>query len=386
MSMGHLMNRFRTEKRETMNWKALQQQIRTLATINESEAPVISCYANLESGTQQFRAAFEERLRVLKKSLSALEWHAFSEAIRRIDDYLHNGLLKESKGAAIFARGGAKPFFLPLQFGVPVPDALSMDSLPNIFHLVELKDTYHRYVLMISTEERVRIVEISLGEVTEELWREMPELRKRVGREWTKEHYQNHKRDRGYRFIKEKIEILNRLMAAGGHTHLILAGNQQITARVRNALPERLLTKLIDRVNTSGSDRFSDVVATTLSAFVEQEERESLAVVEHLQREIKTGGLATAGTLATWQALERRQVDVLVMAKDYEPEPDVLDGYAFLKGKAKEALIRLAEQVDCQIEIVSHSDVLMQLGGVGALLRYRDREVTDSRVQAVTAA
>jgi hypothetical protein len=385
--MGYLINRFRTEQRETtVNLQALQQQLRTLATLNESEAPVISCYVNLESGTQQFRAAFEERLRLLKKSLSVLEWNTFSEAIRRIDDYLHSSLLKESKGAAIFARGGAKPFFLPLQFRVPVPDALSMDTLPNIFHLVELKDTYHRFVLMISTEERVRIVEVSLGEVTEELWREMPELRKRVGREWTKEHYQSHKRDRGYRFIKEKVEILDRLMAAGGHTHLILAGNRQMTARVRNALPEHLLTKLIDTVSASGSDRFSDVVAATLSAFVEQEERESLAVVEHLQREIKTGGLATAGTIATWQALERRQVDVLVMAKDYEPEPNVLNGYAFLKGKAKEALVRLAEQVDGQIEIVSHSDILMQLGGVGALLRYRDREATDSRIQAVTAA
>ena len=56
-------------------------------------------------------------------------------------------------------------------------------STPNIFHLVELKDTYDRYVVMISIEESARILEIHLGKVTEELWRERPELRQRLGRE-----------------------------------------------------------------------------------------------------------------------------------------------------------------------------------------------------------
>ena len=125
---------------------------------------------------------------------------------------------------AAFARAGTQPFFLGLQFQVPLPDRLSVGSTPDIYHLVELKDTYHRYVVLISTEERTRILEVNLGAITREVWTARPELRVRVGREWTREHYQNHRRDRGKRFLKEKFEILEKLIAAGGPTHLTLAG------------------------------------------------------------------------------------------------------------------------------------------------------------------
>jgi len=36
----------------------------------------------------------------------------------------------------------------------------------------------------------------------------------------------------------------------------------------------------------------------------------------------------------------------------------------------KEEMVRLAEQAGCGVEVVEHSDALMQLGGVGCLLRY----------------
>ena len=37
-------------------------------------------------------------------------------------------------------------------------------------------------------EKTAGILEIDAGSVTESLWMERPELRKRIGREWTKEH------------------------------------------------------------------------------------------------------------------------------------------------------------------------------------------------------
>ncbi len=115
-------------------------------------------------------------------------------------------------GLAIFARSRRQPFFLPLQFRVPLPNWVSVNTTPNIYHLVELKDTYRRYVLLIFREESARILGVNLGAVMEDVWKQSPELRERVGREWTKEHYQNHRRERTTRFINELIRILNRLM------------------------------------------------------------------------------------------------------------------------------------------------------------------------------
>ena len=119
---------------------------------------------------------------------------------------------------------------------------------------MELKDTYHRYVVVIATDERACILEINLGSVTEQIWKERPELRKRVGREWTKEHYQNHRRERTDQFFKEVIKILDQLMSASGYTHLILAGNPRITSRIRNGLPKHSVTKLIELLVNSGDE------------------------------------------------------------------------------------------------------------------------------------
>ena len=278
--------------------------------------------------------------------------------MNQIEQFIDHDLLPDAKGVAIFARVGEGPFFLPLQFRVPLPNWIAASANPNIYHLIELKDTYHRYIVMISTEESARILEVNLGAVTEELWRERPELRRRVGREWTKEHYQNHRRERTNQFIKEKIKVLERLISADGHTHLILAGNPQLTARIRNALPKHLEEILIDTVVASPNDNISDVVAATLSQFIEQEEQESQAVVDTLYREIRTSGLAVVGPEASLEALQQGQADVLVLAQDM---PDLT---------LREELVRLATQSQCQVEVVNFSPVLMEFGGVGCLLRY----------------
>ena len=373
-----------------MELKELQQHIRTLATLEETSSQVISCYLNLEAGESGYRNALDERAGMLRKTFSGEERKDFEEALGRIEDLLSAGLRPGTKGVAIFSRAGAQPFFLPLQFRVPLPNWIVAGSAPNIYHLVELKDTYHRFVVLISTEESARIIEVNLGEVTEEIWKERPELRKRVGREWSKEHYQNHRRSRTDQFIKEKIQLLEQLMAAGGYTHLLLAGNPRITARVRDALPKHLTAKLVDTIVASGSDRLSDVVAATLSAFVEQEELESQGVVERLMQEIHRHALGVAGLDATIQTLRQGNLDVLVLASAFDPEMGWLCAACGAMGvnrgrldvcpecgqhelqeiDLREEMVRLAERQGCGVEIVNHSDSLMRFDGVGALLRY----------------
>ena len=40
-----------------------------------------------------------------------------------------------------------------LQFAVPLPNQLRVYPTPNIYHLVELKDAYERYLMMIATPD-----------------------------------------------------------------------------------------------------------------------------------------------------------------------------------------------------------------------------------------
>jgi len=370
-----------------MDLEKLNLHVRNLVTLSETDSPLISCYVDLEADRASYRDALDARIKEIRKALPSDQRHDFEQALGRVEAFLVSEINPETKGVALFSRGGGSPFFLALQFRLTLANLMLVDSVPHIYELVVLKDTYHRYIVLISTETHARIVEVSVGNVTKELWTKQPELRKRVGREWTSEQYQNHCRDRTQKFIKEKIEILDRLVAKEGHTHLILAGNPRTVARVRARLPKRLQDKLIDVVPVPSHAFTED--AATLSAFAEHEQMESMETAGLLLDELRTAGLAVSGTEATLQALARRQVDVLVLSESYTAPAgwkcrscetvgvDVAPIGCPQCGEQTvgeinlmEEMVELAEWFGCRVEIVRNSDLLFDIGGVGCLLRY----------------
>ncbi len=382
-----------------MELRALEQHIAILATMPETESPVISCYLNLQGGPPGYQDVWNERISALRKCLAGTERRDFEEALVPIERFLQTGTPEGALSLAMFARAGSQPFFLPLYFHVPLPAWIAVGPTPNIYHLVEIKDNYDRYVVLLATEDRARILAINLGSVTQEIWRTRPDLRRRVGHEWTRDHFQSHRHERINQFIGEQIRILDRLMSAGGYAHFILAGPVRITAAVRRALPKHLAAKLVDIVPAASNGPNESVVAATLRVFLEHEERESVSMVDQLLTRIHTNGLAVAGTAASMRALKGGQADALVLAKKYQPgagwecrkcgesriaasRPPACPacGNVFLRAfDGKEEMVRMAERQACRIEVVEHSDALERLGGVGCLLRFL---VPASRVRA----
>lgn len=369
----------------------LRRQIALLACIDETQAPFVSCYLALEQGEAGYREVFEYRAIAIRSTLEDEARSDFDAAISQIKDYLAQKLRPGAKGVALFSRhfrGGA--FFLPMQFAAPLPNWIAVYPTPNLFHLMALKDNYHRYVVLLANQACVRILEVNLGATTIKAWTEQPALRERVGREWTKAHYESHRRERTTRFLKEQISLLEGLMVAGGHTHLILAGEPRLTGEIRRALPKSVAAKLIDTIPAASRDTQDDVVAATLSAFIQGEEQESQAIAARFVQGIRTQGRAVAGATACLDALRQQRADMLLLARDLLPAPGWRCGACEViriehhapaacpecgsksvqPVDAMVELVRLAGQQECPIEVVDHCDPLMALGGMGCLLRY----------------
>ena len=373
-----------------MELKELQTHIQVLASVEESDSPMISCYLALSDGAKSCIDEIDVRHQILSKSLPAENAAAVGEVARKIQDYLIAAILPRTRGLAAFARAGQNPFWLALQFEVPLPTWITIGSTPNIYHLVELKDNYDRYIVLLTTETSARIMSVNLGSLTSQLWQSRPELRRRAGREWSRDHFQDHRRERTRRFINDQIHTLGSLISLGGYGHLILAGNPRMIAAVRRALPKRLLEKVVDSVPAAAGDRLSDVVASTLQAFLAREEQDSQAIAEKLITQIQTHGLAVAGTRASMEAIRAKQADFVVIVQAYDPgsawecttcgrfelgspRPDQCSACGTHRIRVfdtREELVRMAEQQDVGVEVVDHSAVLMNLGGVGCLLRY----------------
>ena len=370
----------------------LHQHISVLANVDESSGPFFSFYLDLSGEEEIWRDAIDQRTRTLRRLLNGNDLLDFEEALVSVEQWLKTEANPQALGAAIFFRGSsAGAFMLPMQFEAPLPNLLAVYPTPNIFHLIALKDNYHRYIVLLAMEDRATILEVNLGAATIEAWLERSELSERVGIEWSRSHYQIHRSTRGDRFFKEKIAILKTLMRSGDQSHLIIAGDPQITRPLVNALPPELANQLVDVIPASMRDKQSDIVVATLSSFLEHEERESQAVAEALVEGVKQENLAVADTAATMAALRWGEVDTLVMDSSYQPDPGWTCAVCESMGtnapetavclqcgsnsvrplNIKEALLRLAQQSDCRIEIVEHSSALASIGGVGCLLRYR---------------
>jgi hypothetical protein len=368
----------------------LNQQITVLASVEETDAFFISVYLNLEDENTDWRETINNRARLLRLILKGDELADFNDALDKVEAWLEAELLPQAKSAAIFVRGtfgGA--FMLPMQFAAPLPNWIAVYPTPNIYHLVELKDNYHRYIVLLAMSDRASIIEINLGAASIQAWINYPDIRMRVAQEWGRPHFQVHQKHRGSRYMHEKIKVLDQLVSAGGHTHLILAGDPEITKSILHALPENLLDKMVDVISASEYDFQDDIVMQTLSSFIEHEEQESCSAVEHLVEGLRSQNLAVAGSADTLTVLRWGEVDTLVMASDYDPEPGWTctacrsigfeppatntcprcSASAVRPMDIREEILRIAGQLECTVEVVEHSEALMSVGGVGCLLR-----------------
>lgn len=358
----------------------LHAVIHGLALLDATQDEVVSCYLDWRDQRNQDASS----LAVL---LDDAGIHTETKALilqycRTADAGKH--------GLAIFVRQGEYPLFLALGFSRPLPTQIHHGPFPVIFPLVHLLDNYQRYLVLISQQANARILEVQLGEITREILLEHPEMRERVGREWTKLHYQNHQRERGLRFVREKIEVLEELLQEPD-IGLVLAGDQRRISLVRSRLPKALQDKLIGMVPLARDGTTGEILDATIDACLAAERHTSRERVQEVMTSFHKDDMAVLGPADVLRALHLNQVDVLVidLLRDQgqgvtcedchwtaagEPHPTVCAECSSTKLKRidlRQELLRQAMRQDCLVETIDGSAQLAPYQGVGCLLRYR---------------
>jgi hypothetical protein len=206
-----------------MDLKNLKQHIKSLITLEESDASVISCYLNLTDKNALLRFLADKGAE-LNNTIPENERKDLDATFKLIRSYIDNHQREKVKGIALFYRSGSKPFFKLLQFNVPLPNQISVGPSPYVFNLIELKDVYYRFVVLLTTETSARICEVNLGEITKQVLMERSAIQRKSLKEWSKMHYQHHRKEPRDKFIDEKIKVLDKLMSRGGYAYLIIAG------------------------------------------------------------------------------------------------------------------------------------------------------------------
>jgi peptide chain release factor subunit 1 len=375
--------------------QSLDVWLRNLAGLEPSPFPVISLYLDLRAnqhGRDDYgafvRKVLPERLKGLPQQ--SVERDSFEHDITRIQNYLDSEVLPAANGLALFACDGSD-LFEAIQLDAPLEQHwLFVGSVPHLYPLARLMNLYPRYAAVLLDTNKARLFVFGLAALEQSQQVTGEKTRRHSQGGWSQARYQRHIENFHLQHVKEVIDNLEAVVRDEEIEHIVAAGSDEALALLRDSLPAHLAAKLeaTTKLDLTASD--ADVLRATLESFRDRHADTDAERVEELLNAWRSGGLGVAGPEATLRALELGQVDELVITgspdllkpvqrlpDDAAPGPVQADTSApqgagdEMQHKLSSELVVRAEQTGARIRFIQDPSRLADIGGVGALLRFR---------------
>ena len=364
-----------------------------LAALEPSPFPVISLYLSLaanQNGREEYgpfvRKVFKDRARALREQ--SPERESFDRDVARIQEHLERPDFTAGQALAIFASSGADLFeIIPLD--APIAEhALFISSVPHLYPLARLIENYPRYAAVMLDTNKARI--FVFGGETEQEKKIVGEKTRRTSKGgWSQARYQRRAENFHMLHVKEVVDTLDRIVREEGIQHIVVASADVALPILREQLPKELADKIVE-IGPHEESESGSFVERTLAALREKDAETDAEKVQELMDAWKSGGLGVAGPEATLSAFQLGQVDELIITGS----PDTLKPVQQLPedaapgdvqvvtsnpaGAGDEAQLKLsdelitrAQQTAARIRFIEDASLLADVGGVGALLRFR---------------
>jgi peptide chain release factor subunit 1 len=372
----------------------LRQQLDRLVAFEPAEMPVLSLYLDMrpnERGRETWdsflRKTFPERSLTLKGDARK----SFDQDTERIRRYLDNDVRKSANGLAIFASAAQNEFFEAVQLSVPIEDNwLFIGSVPHLYPLMRLNDQFPRYAALLVDTNSARLFVFGLG--TLETGREVrnAKTRRSAMGGWSQARYQRHIENFHVQHMKEVVDVLDRTVRDESLNQIVIACDAVTKPLLMEQLPQHLANKVLDVMALDINTPEHQVLQDTLEVLRERDADTDAAQVRRMLDAWHAHGLAVVGPEDTMRALEMRQVEELLIAAspshlrrpvavtgDMTPAPVDIDTTApnnqdeADRHRLADHFVVHAHASGARVRFVEDPQLLADVGGVGALLRFR---------------
>jgi peptide subunit release factor 1 (eRF1) len=293
-----------------------------------------------------------------------------------------------AKGVAIFACAGAEEFFDAVQFEAPLTaNELYVQDQPHLYSLARLIDQYPRYAAVICDTNSARIAVFGLNRLDAAENIRSVKTRRTMAGGWSQARFQRRVDNFHKQHAKEVLEHLDRIVREEGIKHIVLAGDQEVVIPLlKEEMSKHLKELLVDIVRLDPIAEDQLLLERSMEALRADDARRDADKVEYLVGEYRSGGLAVAGVIETFTALEKGQVEELILAASPSSIETPEEALAVVSNPAgttevpdsavqaaliADALVTKAQQTSSKVSFIESSDLLADLGGCGAMLRYK---------------
>ena len=365
-----------------------------LLAYEPDSGPFVSLYLDArvnENGKRNLLPIVRKQLNERAKSYDngTSEQENFEKDSARIINYLETGVPTTAQGLAIFACSAANDYFEAGEFDAPFErNRLFVSDRPHVYPLARLIDRYRSFAVVLADTNRARIFVFATGKTVEEQEVQNVKTKRTSVGGWSQARYQRHEGNYHLHHVKEVVQMLERIVSEEGVENVILAGDETtVIPLIREQLPQALSDKVIDALSLGIDTPEHELFDESLKAFHRYDSLSDMEKLERLLNEFRADDLGVAGVPDTLAALSNGQVEEMLIVstpdkltydeeevkkvlKLYEPDgelPAELDHRT-----VADELVRRANLLSsARVTFIEDDTRLQQVGGVGALLRYR---------------
>jgi stalled ribosome rescue protein Dom34 len=370
-----------------------ERLLEKLVEFEPVSAPFISLYLDARvdgHGKRNLMPIVRKQLNERAKTYenNTPEQESFEKDSARIFNYLENGVPTTAQGLAIFACS-ANDYFEAGEFDAPFErNRLFVSDRPHVYPLARIVDQYRRYAVVLADTNRARIFVFATGRAVDEKSVENVKTKRTSVGGWSQARYQRHEENYHLHHAKEVVQLLERTMSEENIEHIILAGDEEtVIPLLREQLSKPLEEKVVDAVSLGIDTQEKEIFEESLKVFKRHDSLTDMEKVERLLNEFRADDLGVAGIPDTLAALSNGQVEEMLivssadqLAYDDEEVKKVLELYAPVaeipaeinQRTVADELVRRANLLSsARVTFIEDGTRLQQVGGVGALLRYR---------------
>lgn len=377
----------------------MAENLDELTSFEPNGFPFVSLYLNTQAdqhGRDNFEPFVRKELASRARTFAegSREREYFERDAGRIIRYLTDNLEPSANGAAIFACTGKNGFFKAIQLDAPIhKNRLHVSDRPHIFPLARLIEQNPVYVVLLADTKSARIFVFDLGRVKrlEEFSADVKDFAS-VG-EHSQMRYRRRVENNQGLHAKETVEMLERVVSEEKAESVILAGDEIIIALLRQRMSTEIADKVIDILRLDIRAPEHEILRATIESLQADNAQTDAERVSDLFDQYRADGLATVGLEKTMYALVNGQADELLLSAS--PDDILIDNEsagvlnpansraAKTVGTAVQpaqelsrqmiagALVSLARKSGAAITFIEDRNLLADVGGIGAFLRYK---------------
>lgn len=363
--------------------------IRELAGFRGQDAPVTTCYLDVDGRRLSRHRDYEQELERILRSARARAngTESVRSDLSRIEAYVKGGIDRTTtRGLAIFSCS-AHDLWKVIPLPVPVRSRVVINQAPAVAQLESVAQEFDRFGVLLVDKQRARMLVFQLGELVDhsDLFDELPRDYDIRGHS-DQGDVTGHVDALAAAHIRHAADVAFHVFQEQAFEHLTVGAPNGMAGAVESSLHPYLRERLCHRIDIGVGAGLTDIREAALDVEREVERQREAAAVDRLRTQTATGRRAVIGLAASLQALLERRVEQLLVSDDFSEPGWRCDscGHLGLVGRVcpgcagqlqpvediVEEAVEVALAQSCHVEVCVENADLDVMGRIGALLRY----------------